>query len=61
MRVGAAQRFVAADQISPYASERSSAPAWRVHGPGVEPRRWTHLVDKVSGSAPSRSDWTEED
>jgi hypothetical protein len=37
-----------------------AAPAWRDSEPGVKPRRWTHLVDLVSGKDPHRRDWTED-
>jgi sporulation protein YlmC with PRC-barrel domain len=37
-----------------------SAPAWRVHEPGVKPSRWQHLVDMVSGARPHRREWDEE-
>lgn len=38
-----------------------AAPAWRVHEPGVKPSRWRRLLDELSGLAPTRRDWTEED
>jgi hypothetical protein len=37
-----------------------AAPAWRDRDPGVKPRRWTHLVDLVSGRDPHKRDWTED-
>jgi hypothetical protein len=37
-----------------------AAPAWRDSNPGVQPSRWTHLVDLVSGKDPRRRDWTED-
>ena len=37
-----------------------SAPAWRVHEPGVKPSRWKSLVDMVSGARPHRREWDEE-
>jgi sporulation protein YlmC with PRC-barrel domain len=78
IRIGASQRFVAADQVAslhergvdlridaaavavlpePHGAE----PAWRVHEPGVKPSRWTHLLDRMSGTAPRPRDWTKED
>lgn len=36
-----------------------SAPAWRVHEPGVKPSRWKHLVDNVTGGR-RNDDWTQE-
>ena len=38
-----------------------SAPAWRVHEPGVKPSRWSHLVDMVTGARPHRREWDKED
>ena len=37
-----------------------SAPAWRIHEPGVKPSRWSHLVDMVTGARPHRRDWDRE-
>ncbi len=37
-----------------------AAPAWRVHEPGIKPSRWNHLLDRFSGGAPLRRDWSEE-
>jgi hypothetical protein len=37
-----------------------AAPAWRVREPGIKPSRWTHLLDKFSGGAPLRRDWSDE-
>jgi hypothetical protein len=37
------------------------APAWHDREPGVQPRRWTHLLDLVSGKDSRQRDWTEED
>jgi hypothetical protein len=37
-----------------------AAPAWRVHEPGVKPHRWTHLLDRLSGSPSIRRDWSED-
>jgi hypothetical protein len=77
VRVGAARRFVAADQIvslhergvdlridagaaAMLPEPHGAAPAWRVREPGVKPSRWTHIVDRLTGAAPTRRDWTEE-
>jgi hypothetical protein len=35
-------------------------PTWRDREPGVEPSRWKHLLDLVSGKDPRRGGWTEE-
>ena len=54
LRIDAAQ----AAQLPP---PHGSAPAWRVHEPGVKPSRWKSLVDMVSGARPHRRDWDPED
>jgi len=36
------------------------AAAWRDRDPGVKPKRWTHILDLVSGKDSRRRDWTEE-
>ena len=36
------------------------AAAWRDRDPGVKPRRWTHILDLMTGANPRRRDWTEE-
>ncbi len=38
-----------------------SAPAWRVHEPGVKPSRWTQLLDRMKPEQRRRHDWTEQD
>jgi hypothetical protein len=38
-----------------------AAPAWRDREPGVKPSRWSHLLDRITGSDPRRRDWTRED
>jgi sporulation protein YlmC with PRC-barrel domain len=38
-----------------------SAPAWRVHEPGVKPSRWSHLVDMVTGAGAHKREWDKED
>jgi hypothetical protein len=38
-----------------------SAPAWRLHEPGVKPSRWKHLVDMATGARPHHRDWDAED
>lgn len=40
--------------------ERTSQ-AFRVHEPGIKPRRWRHLLDELEGKSPSKRDWTRED
>jgi hypothetical protein len=40
---------------------QAAAPAWRVHEPGVKPSRWRHVLDELTGVAPTRRDWTKED
>lgn len=35
-----------------------AAPAWRVHEPGVQPSRWSHLADRMWPG--HRHDWTAE-
>jgi len=37
-----------------------AAPAWRDREPGVQPSRWSHLSDLLSGRDPHRRDWTED-
>jgi hypothetical protein len=37
------------------------APAWRDRDPDAKPRRWTHILDTMSGADSRRRDWTEED
>jgi hypothetical protein len=37
-----------------------AAPAWRVHEPGIKPSRWAHLLDRFTGAAPGRRDWSDE-
>lgn len=37
-----------------------SAPAWRVHEPGVKPSGWKSLVDMVTGARRHRREWDEE-
>jgi hypothetical protein len=49
-----------AAQIAELPDPGGSAPAWRVHEPGVRPSRWKSLVDMVTGSRPHRRDWDEE-
>ena len=38
-----------------------SAPAWRVHEPGLKPSRWTHLIDRLGPGQRRSQDWTAED
>ena len=37
------------------------APAWRVHGAGVNPSRWTHLVNRMKPKNRRQHGWTQED
>jgi hypothetical protein len=36
------------------------APAWRDREPGVQPSRWTSIVDLLRGGDRRRHDWTDE-
>jgi hypothetical protein len=38
-----------------------SAPAWRVHEPGIKPSRFSHLMDRLTGAPRGRGDWSKED
>ena len=42
-------------------SPHGAAPAWRVHEPGVKPRRLSHLLDRLSGAPRGRGDWDREE
>jgi hypothetical protein len=33
------------------------APAWRVREPGVQPSRWSHLLDRITGANAKDRDW----
>lgn len=34
--------------------------AFRVREPGVKPSRWKHILDMLTGAAPTRRDWTKD-
>jgi hypothetical protein len=50
-----------ASEAAALPAPEGSAPAWRVHEPGVKPTRWSHLVDMVTGARPHRREWDKED
>jgi hypothetical protein len=52
---------ITADACRQLSEPHGSAPAWRVHEPGVAPSRWKHLLDRFTGSSPIRRDWSEEE
>jgi hypothetical protein len=37
-----------------------AAPERRVNEPGVKPSRWKDVLDRLTGAAPHRRDWTDE-
>jgi hypothetical protein len=39
---------------------QGAKPVWHVHEPGVEPSRWTHLVDRMTGRTVHQRDWNDE-
>jgi sporulation protein YlmC with PRC-barrel domain len=43
-----------ADEVAALAPAHGEAPAWRVGEPGVTPSRWSHMLDRVSGTKPKR-------
>lgn len=54
LRIDAA---AAADLPEPH----GTAPARRVHEPGLKPSRWSHIVDMLTGASPHQRDWMDEE
>jgi hypothetical protein len=40
---------ISSDATGQLPDPRGEAPAWRDREPGIKPRRWSHLLDLVSG------------
>ena len=52
---------ISADAAGQLPDSQGGAPAWRDPEPEVKPRRWSHLLDLVTGKAPRGGNRSSED
>jgi hypothetical protein len=52
---------ISAAAASELPEPHGAAPARHLREPGAKPSRWSELLDKLTGAAPHRRDWRDED